>query len=135
MWKEVIKKVDDIKAKVNLQPPFYIRKINFKYPKGYRPTAKKDKEDTYQKTRDEAFKDKDKAKSYNSSTSANQPKTQAPKKDKSSCWGSHQAIGVNTTKIAKKDKDKTPKDLSHVKCCTYHQKGHYANKCPKKAKN
>ncbi len=47
--------------------------------------------------------------------------------------GGYPVIGVNATEVAKKDKDKTSKDLSHVKCYTYYQKGHYANKCPKKS--
>ncbi len=44
-----------------------------------------------------------------------------------------EATGVNATKVAKKDK--APKDLSHIECYTYHQKGHYVTKCPDKPKN
>ncbi len=130
-----MEKASDAEAKANLQPPFYIKEIDSRYPKSHRPLAKKDKEDTYREPRDEASKDK--AKSQTSS-SANQPQTQAPKTDKRGRWGGHgghPSTGVNTTKVAKKDKDKALKNLSHVKCYTCHQKGHYANKCPKKSKN
>ncbi len=132
-WEEVVEKAGDAEAKANLQPPFYVRNIDAKYPKGHLPSTKKDKEDTYQEPQNEASKDKDKTKSHNSSTSANQPQTQAPKKDKRGCWGGHPATVVNATKVAKKDK--TLKDLSHIKCYTCHQKGHYATKCPDKPKN
>ncbi len=87
-------------------------------PKSHRSSAKKNKEDTYREPRDEASnKDKDKAKSHNSS-SANQPQTQAPIKNKRGCWRGHLITEVNATEVAKKDKDKT-KDLSHVKYYTY----------------
>ncbi len=121
-------KAGDIEAKANLQPPFYVREIDSKHPKGHRPSAKKDKEDTYQESCNEASKDKDKVKSQTSS-STNQPQTQAPKKDKRGCGGGQPVTGVNTTEVPKKDKDNTLKDLSHVKCYTCHQKDHYVNKC------
>ena len=39
-------------------------------------------------------------------------------------------MGVNTTEVTKKDKDKDKiKDLSHIECYTCKQKGHYANMC------
>ncbi len=130
-----MEKAGDVEAKANLQPPFYVRNINAKCPKGHRPSSK-NKEDTYREPQSKASKDKDKAKSHNS-TSANQPQTQAPKKDKCSrrggYGGGHPATGVNATEIAKKDK--APKDLSHIECYTCHQKGHYATKCPDKPKN
>ncbi len=128
-----MEKVGDTKTKANLQPPFYIRDINSKCPKGHCPLAKKNKEDTYREPRDEASnKNKDKAKS-NSSTSTNQPQTQAPKKDKCGHKRHHPAIGVNATEVAKKDK--APKDLSYIECYTCHQKDHYTAKCPDKPKN
>ncbi len=133
----MVEKVDDAKVKANLQSLFYVREIDFNCPKGHRPLAKKDKEDTYWEPCNEASKNKDKAKSQTSS-SANQPQTQAPKKDKRGRRGGHRdypATGVNATKIVKKDKDKTPKDLSYVKCYTCYQKDHYTNKYPKSQKN
>ncbi len=72
---EVVEKASDVEAKANLQPAFYIRDINTRCPKGHRPSFKKDKENTYQEPHSEASKDKDKAKSHNFSTSANQPQT------------------------------------------------------------
>ncbi len=132
-----MEKVGDVEAKANLQPPFYVREIDSRCPKGHRPSAKKDKKDTYREFCNETFKDKDKAKSQTSS-SDNQPQTQAPKKNKRGCWGGHggyPATEVNVTEVAKKDKDKAPKNLSHVECYTCHQKGYYANKCPEKSKN
>ncbi len=131
-----MEKAGDAEAKANLQPPFYVRDIDARCPKGHRLSAKKDKEDIYQEPQNKASKDKDKAKSHSSSTSANQPQTQAPKKDKRGCQGGHggrSAPGVNTTEVAKKDK--APKDLSHIECYICHQKGHYATKCPDKPKN
>ncbi len=127
-----MEKADNAKAKANLQSPFYVRDIDVRCPKDHRPLAKKDKEDTYREPQNEASKDKDKAKSHSSSTSANQPQTQAPKKDKRSRRGGHAATGVNATEVAKKDK--APKNLSHIECYTYHQKGHYATKCLHKPK-
>ncbi len=70
-----MEKAGDAEAKANLQPPFYVKDIDARCPKGYRPSAKKDKEDTYRELQNEASKDKDKAKSHSSSTSANQPQT------------------------------------------------------------
>ncbi len=131
-----MEKAGDAEVKANLQPPFYIREIDSRYPKGHCPSAKKDKKDTYQEPRNEASKDKDRAKSYNSFTSTNQLQTQAPKKDKRGYRGGHggnTATRVNATKVAKKDK--APKDLSHVKYYTYYQKSHYANKYPEKSNN
>ncbi len=133
-----MEKAGDAEAKANLQPPFYVRDIDAKCPKGHRLSSK-NKEDTYREPQSEASKDKDKAKSHNSSTSANQhqPQTQACKKDKRGCreghGGGHPATGVNATEVAKKDK--APKDLSHIECYTCHQKGHYTTKCPNKPKN
>ncbi len=132
-WEEVVEKAGDAEAKVNLQPPFYVRDINAKCPKGHHPSAKKDKEDTYRKPQNEASKNKDKAKSHSSSTSANQLQTQAPENNKRGRWGGHPATGVNATEVAKKDK--APKDLSHIECYTCHQKGHYATKCPDQPKS
>ncbi len=135
-WEEVVEKADGIEAKANLQPSFYVREINSKCPKSHRPSAKKDKEDTYREPRDKTSnKDKNKAKSYNSSASTNQLQTQALKKNKRSCRGGYPAIEVNANKRVKKDKDKVPKYLSHVKCYTCKQKSHYINKCPEKSIN
>ena len=43
LWKEMVEKAIDIKVKASLQSPFGIRKINSKYPKGYKPSVKKEK--------------------------------------------------------------------------------------------
>ncbi len=109
-----MEKAGDVEAKANVQCPFYVRDIDARCPKGHRPSAKKDKEDTYREPCNEVSKDK--AKSQTSS-SANQPQTQAPKKDKRGRQRGHRghpATGVNATEVAKKDK--TPKDLSHIEC-------------------
>ncbi len=68
-----MEKAGDAEAKANLQPPFYVREIDTRCPKGHRPSSM-NKEDTYQEPQSEASKNKDKAKSHNS-TSANQPQT------------------------------------------------------------
>ncbi len=62
-----MEKVGDVEAKANLQPPFYIREINARCLKGHHQSVKKDKEDTSQEHRDKTSKDKEKAKSHNSS--------------------------------------------------------------------
>ena len=134
MWDKIVKKTVDIEANANLQPPFRTKKIDSRYPKEYKLLAKKDKNNaSWEYCNEASNKDKDKAKSHNSS-SVNQHQTQTPKKDKCGCWESHLATGVNATKVAKKDKDKV-KDLSHVKCYTCKQKGHYINKCPENSKD
>ncbi len=74
IWEEVVEKAGNVEAKAYLQPPFYVREIDSRCPKGHCLSAKKDKEDTYRELRDKASKDKDKAKSHNSSL-ANQPQT------------------------------------------------------------
>ncbi len=131
----MVEKTGDVEIKAKLQPLFFVREIDSRCPNGHRPLAKKDKEDTYWESRDETSKNKAK---FQTSSSANQSQTQAPKKDKRSrrrVYRGHPTIGVNATEVAKKDKDKASKDLSHVKCYTCHQKGHHANKCPGKSKN
>ncbi len=65
----MVEKIGDVEAKANLQPPFYVRDIDVRCPKGHRLSAKKDKEDTYQKLRNVAS-NKNKVKS-NPSASAN----------------------------------------------------------------
>ena len=111
-----------------------IREIDSRCLKGHRPLVKKDKDNAYREHRNEASKDKEKAKSHPLS-SANQPQTQVSKKNKR--HGSrrgHAAIGVNATEVALKNKDKI-KDLSHIEYYTCKQKGHYTNKCFEKPKN
>ncbi len=66
-----MEKADNVEAKINLQPPFYVRDIDASCLKGHHPSAKKNKEDTYRKPQNEASKDKNKAKSHSSSPSAN----------------------------------------------------------------
>ncbi len=72
MWKEVVEKTSDVKAKANLQPPFYVREIDSKCPKGHRPSVKKDKEDTYWEPYNKTSKDKNKTE-FQTSSFANQP--------------------------------------------------------------
>ncbi len=131
-----MEKAGDIEAKTNLQPPFYVKEIDFKCPKDHRLLAKKDKTDTYWEPQNKASMNNNKAKSHSSSTSTNQPQTQASKKDKHGRRGGyegHPATEVNATKVVKKDK--TPKNLSHIKCYTCYQKGYYITKCSYKPKN
>ncbi len=128
-----MEKAGNVKAKANLQSPFYVRDIDARCSKSYHLSAKKVKKDIDREPQNEASKDKDKAKPHNSSTSANQPQTQDPEKDKRGCWEGHPITGVNAIEVAKKDK--APKDLSHIECFTCHQKGHYATKCSDKPKN
>ncbi len=55
-----MEKADDVEAKANLQPPFYVRDIDTRCPKGHRPSSK-NKEDTYREPQSKASKDKNKA--------------------------------------------------------------------------
>ena len=87
----MVEKVRNIEAKTNLQPPFYVKKIDSKSPKGYCLSVKKDKKDANWEHRNEAFsKDKEKAKSHNFSF-ANQPQAQASK--------NYQKIGKRVLKL------------------------------------
>ncbi len=75
MWDEIVEKTVDIKAKANLQSPSGTKEIDSRYPKRYRLSVKKNKNDAYWEHHDKTFnKDKDKTKSHNSSF-ANQPQT------------------------------------------------------------
>lgn len=128
----MVEKAIDIKAKANLQSPSESREINSRYWKGYRPSAKKDKEEVI---REDWDGDKDKAKPHNPSPANNQLQIKVSKKSKcpESCQ-SHSSTGLNATKVSKMVKD-TIKDLSYIKCYTYKQRGYYANKCLEKPKN
>ena len=76
MWDKVVEKGIDIEAKINLQLLSGTKKIDFRCPKRYRPSVKKNKDDAYWEQHDEASnRDKEKAKSHNSLSSANQPQT------------------------------------------------------------
>lgn len=119
MWKKVIEKAVNIKAKANLQLLSEIKEIDSRCLKSYKPLDKKEKNKACQKHYDRN-KDKIKAKSHNALfTYPSQPQTQAFKKNK--CHRSYErdfsSTGVNATNIPKKDKDKA-KDLSHIKYYT-----------------
>ena len=74
----MIEKVINAEVKAGIQPSFRTKKINFRYSKRYRPLIKKNKDNAYQKQRNEATnRDKKKAKSHNPYFSANQPQIQA----------------------------------------------------------
>lgn len=76
MWKKIVEKVVDAKAKTSLKLSFGTRKINFRYQKEYKLLIKKNKDKLNQKNWD-----KDKIKLHNLSlTNANQSLTQASKK-------------------------------------------------------
>ncbi len=126
----MVEKTVNVKSKANLQPLSETSKINSNCSKGYRPSVKKNNDDVNQEYQNEAPKNK--AKSHNSSF-ANQPQTQALKKNKrKSRRRGHPTTGVNATEVAKIDK---AKDMSYIECYTYKQKGHYAYNSPKKPKN
>ena len=136
MWEEVVEKTVDTEAKASLQPRFKTRKIDFKCLEGYKLSAKKEKNKASQEHKN---RNKNKAKFYNFLfVNMSQSQIQASKKNK--CDGSYQkghlVIEINVTKVAKKNKDKNKaKDLSYIKCYTFKQKDHYANKYSEKAKN
>ncbi len=79
MSNKVVEKAVDVKAKANLQPLSRTREIDFRYPRDYKLLVKKDKDDANREHRDKAPKNK--SKSQNSSF-ANQPQTQASKKNR-----------------------------------------------------
>ncbi len=45
VWDKVVEKAIDVEVKVSLQSPSKIREINFRCPRDYRPSVKKDKHD------------------------------------------------------------------------------------------
>ncbi len=133
MWDKIIEKAVNVEAKDSRQSPFGTREIDSRCPRGYRPLVKKNKGDANREHQDKALnKDKDKAKTHNSSFANSQFQTQTSKKCHRSRQEGHSANKVNVTKVAKKNK---AKDLSYIKCYTCKQKRHYANKCPEKQKN
>ena len=97
MWKEVVEKTGNTKAKSNLQPAFYVREIDSRCPKSHCPLVKKNKKDTYWEHHNEVFKDKEKDKSYNLSF-ANQAQIQNFKKCHKSQQKGRPATAVNGTK-------------------------------------
>ena len=142
-WDEIVNKTVDAKAKASLQALSGIREMDFRCPRGQRPTNKDDKDS----------KDYKKNKSSqnppaNALSSGTQSSPEQPKKEQNSrsCRGGPRqqgqgqntpATGVNATTVRKdKDKDKDKKDLSNIECYTCKHKGYYANKYPKnKPKN
>lgn len=82
LWEKVIKNAIDVKAKTSLQLPSKIKKINFKYLRGYR-LAKKDEINR------DYWKNRDKNKSTQNFTPANninQFQAQTSKKNKNKCY-------------------------------------------------
>ncbi len=112
MWDEVVEKIVNVEAKTSFRPPSETREIDFRCPRDYWPSIKKDKDNANREHLDEVSKYKDKTKSYNS-FSTNEPHTQTSKKCHGSQQGGYPAIEVNATKVAKKVK---VKDLSHIEC-------------------
>lgn len=131
----MVEKTVDVEAMVSLHLLSGTREMDFRFPRGYRTSVKKDKDDSNWEYRN-GDKDKGKAKSYNRFAN-NQPPTQASKKDKRyRNRQGHPITEVNVTEVSKKNKDKDKaKNLSYIKCYTCKQKGHYANKYPEKSKN
>lgn len=114
VWNKVVEKTVNVEAIATLQSPSGTKEIDSKYPKSYKPSAKKDKdENTYQ--------DMNKAKNHNfSPANTSQSQTQASKKDKyyRKRQRGYLATRVNATMVVKKEKNKV-KDLNYVKCYTY----------------
>lgn len=133
MQDKVVKKANNVEAKTNLQPSFFVKEIDFSYLNYHRLLVKKEKNNVYWKYCNKTFnKDKKKAKSHNLSF-ANQPLTQPSKKYQG--WrGSHLIIGINANNIANNHQNMA-KDLSHVNCYIYKLKGYYAKKCQENSKN
>ncbi len=101
MWDKMVKKAVNVEAKASLQLHSGTREIDSKCPRSYKPSVKKDKDNTNQEHWDRD-KNKNKAKSYNLSSANSQPSTQAFKKDKrdGNRQGSHPTTGINATKVA-----------------------------------
>ncbi len=118
IWEDVVEKTVNAKAKASLQSLSGTEEINSRYPKSYKPSAKKDKNKI---TREHRDKNEDKAKSYNLSlTHTTQSLIHASKKNKphGNRQGGYPATKVNTIKVIKKNKDKA-KNLRYIKCYTY----------------
>ncbi len=82
IWDKLVEKAVDVEAKINLQPLSGTREINSRYPRGHRPSVKKDKDEANREHQNKVPKDKAK---FHNSFFANQPQTQAPKKYKRGC--------------------------------------------------
>ena len=54
----MVENAGDIEAKASLQPPSYFWEIDFRNPKGHRPSSKKNKKDTQYEHRDKVSKKK-----------------------------------------------------------------------------
>lgn len=68
----MVEKAIDVEVRASLQPLSGTREVDFRCPKGYKPSAKKEKDEVNQKHWD-ANKDKDKAKFYNSFFANSEP--------------------------------------------------------------
>lgn len=134
MWEEVVEKIVYAETKARLQLPSKVRKINSRCPKDYKP-PKKDKSSWNHQ--DDQAKSSHNFPPVNTYQLKAQTQTQAFKQNKyyqRSHQGDHLAIGINTTKVAKKNKDKA-NNWSHIKYYIYKQKDHYVNKYSKSLKN
>ena len=132
----MVEKAIDAEAKASLQPPSGTRKIDSRCPERYKPLVKKNKDNAYWEQYNKAFnRDKEKAKSHNLSSFANQSQIQASNSKKCQRKGREGlATRVNAIKVAKKNNNKI-KDLSYIKYYTCKQKSHYANKYLDNPKN
>lgn len=66
----MVKKSGNVEVKANLQLFFYIRKITSRYPKDYLLLVKNNNKDIYCEPHNKTSKDKEKAKSHNSSSTS-----------------------------------------------------------------
>ncbi len=124
------------KQKPAFNQPWEQGKSTSRYPKGYIAIIKNKSSWDH---RDNKAKSSYNSPPANASQSQTQTQTQTQASKKNTCHqrshsGGNFATGVNTIKVAKKDKDKA-KNLSYIKYYTYKQKVYYINKCPEKPKN
>ena len=138
-WDEVVDKTIDAEAKANLQAPSKTKEMDSRCSRVQRPTKKEDKD-----SRDYKKNKSSQNPPINASLSGTQSSPAQPKKEQNSRFRQERsrrqgqgqntpATSVNATAVRKnKNKDKDKKDFSNIECYTCKQKGHYANKCPKK---
>ena len=140
-WEEAVEKAVNAEAKALLQSFSSIRDMDSRYPRRNRPARKEEKNSG----RKNKSTDSPSADTPSGKQSSSTQQTSSAKKDQDHQQGGSRrregrrrqghghdspVTGVNATATKKEEKD-----LSQVECYNCHRKGHYATKCPQKAKN
>ena len=136
-WEEPVEKAVNAEAKAMLQSSFSTCEMDSRCPQEYKPVKKEEKDSGKNKSTDSTPADMSSGKQSSSiqqTSSANPKKDQNHQQGRRRCERQKQgrgrnspATGANANANAAK---KEEKNISQVKCFTYHQKRHYSNKYP-----